>query len=142
MIIAQPKERIAEFVQTHGGGGPFLDYNALGLVRNDQLVCGVIYQHWTSYDVDVHMAAIPGGHWGNRELLYAAFDYPFTYVNRITAKIPQKNVRSRRLAEHLGFKMEGTMRHATADGDVSVYGLLKEDCRWHIGSVKRLRLAA
>lgn len=145
MIVAQPKELIAAFVQSYGGGGPFRFFSALALIRHNEIVCGLIYQQRTPCSIDIHMASIPGCHWGNRELLYAAFDYPFNQLRmrRITALIPAKNTRSRRLAEHLGFKMEGIMRHAYADDDMSVYGLLKEDCRW-LGqdSARRLRLAA
>lgn len=145
MIVAQPKEQIAAFVQEHGGGGPFRDFSALGLMSGNELVAGVIYQHRTTHNVYVHMAAIPGAHWGNRELLYAAFDYPFNQmgVRRVTGLIPSRNAHSRKLAEHLGFKLEGNMRHAYADDDMLVYGLLKEECRWlSPDSVKRSRLAA
>lgn len=67
-----------------------------------------------------------------RMFLRALFYYPFLQLHcrRVTALIDDDNERSLRLVEHCGFEQEGRMRHATARGDVLVYGLLKEHCRW------------
>jgi RimJ/RimL family protein N-acetyltransferase len=54
-------------------------------------------------------------------------------LSRVEARIPSTNLRSRRLAEHLGFALEGTLRSAHVVGgvrqDVTVYGLVAEDWR-------------
>lgn len=53
------------------------------------------------------------------------------HLTRVEARISTANVRSRRLAEHLGFTLEGTLRSAHVFGaerhDLAVYGLLAED---------------
>ena len=60
------------------------------------------------------------------------FDYPFNQlgVNRITGLVAKKNKEARRFDEHLGFKYEGNMRHALADDDMLIYGMLKRECKW------------
>lgn len=64
----------------------------------------------------------------------AILDHAFAFgLSRIEARIASGNHRSRRLAEHLGFALEGILRSAHAVGgvrqDVAVYGLVDEDRR-------------
>lgn len=146
-IIAQPKERIAEFVSrlTAGQHFPFENYSALGLVEDGELIAGVIYNHYSGTNICMHVAAVPGRRWLNKAFLFAAFDYPFNQlgVRRVTGLVPAKNAEARRFDTKLGFKYEGRMRHALADDDMLILGLLKEDCRWHrVDSAKPYALAA
>lgn len=145
MIITQPKDEIADFVQRMGGGGPFREFTALGLVKDGELVAGVIYNLYTGTSICMHVGAKPGRRWLTRGFLYAAFDYPFNELKcrRVTGLVPSKNSDARRFDRHLGFEFEGIMRHALADDDLMIFGLLKENCRWlSLDSAKRLRLAA
>jgi RimJ/RimL family protein N-acetyltransferase len=62
----------------------------------------------------------------------AVLDHAFASgLSRVEARIASGNGRSRRLAEHLGFVLEGTLRSAHEVGgvrqDVAVYGLVAED---------------
>ena len=63
----------------------------------------------------------------------AVLDHAFgpARLTRVEARIATGNLRSRRLAERLGFVLEGTLRGAHVVGDarydVAVYGLLAED---------------
>lgn len=67
-----------------------------------------------------------------RMFLRAMFLYPFLQLKceRITLLIDDNNLKSLRLVEHVGFEREGCMRRARPGGDVFVYGLLKENCKW------------
>lgn len=67
-----------------------------------------------------------------RMFLRAMFFYPFLQLKceRITLLIDDNNLKSLRLVEHVGFEREGCMRRARPGGDVFVYGLLKENCKW------------
>jgi RimJ/RimL family protein N-acetyltransferase len=144
-ILCQPKESIAAFVAervpTHF---PWDNYTALALAENDTILAGVIYNHYTGTDICMHVAAVPGKRWLNRKFLFAAFDYPFNQlkVRRVTGLVPSKNKAAQRFDEHLGFELEGRIRHALADDDLLLYGLLREDCKWHRDSAKRYALAA
>lgn len=68
-----------------------------------------------------------------RDACEAVLDHAFgpARLARVEARIATTNLRSRRLAERLGFSLEGTLRGAhvvgTARYDVAVYGLLAED---------------
>jgi ribosomal-protein-serine acetyltransferase len=63
----------------------------------------------------------------------AVLDHAFgpARLTRVEARIARTNLRSRRLAELLGFTLEGTLRSAHVVGserqDLAVYGLLAED---------------
>ncbi len=132
-ILAQPKEAIAAFVaETVGATLPWGQYSALGLVRDDRLVAGVIYNHWSESNCCMHVGALPGRSWLVPEFLYAAFDYPFNErtLRRVTGLVPKKNADARRFDEHLGFKLEGSMRHALPHDDLLMYGMLKRECKW------------
>lgn len=136
-IVTHPKEIIAGFVLTRlremgYAVSDFEKYSALGLVEDGMVIAGVIYDNYTNTNICMHVAALPGRKWLNREFLYAAFDYPFRQlgVRRVTGLVPKKNRDARRFDEHLGFKLEGVMRQALADDDICVYGMLRGECRW------------
>jgi RimJ/RimL family protein N-acetyltransferase len=79
--------------------------------------------------------------WASREVFHTAFAYPFLQLGcrRVTARVPVSNTRARRLVEGAGFALEGLMRSAAQDGgDVLIYGILKQECRW-VGGQPRLR---
>jgi RimJ/RimL family protein N-acetyltransferase len=132
-IITQPKEAIAAFVASvQGEHLPWGQYSALGLVREGRLVAGVVYNHWSETNCCMHVGAVPGRAWLVPEFLFAAFDYPFNErkLRRVTGLVPKKNAQARKFDEHLGFKLEGSMRHALPHDDLLVYGMLARECRW------------
>ena len=68
----------------------------------------------------------------------AIFGFLFEQLNvaRVTGLLRGKNVESRRITEHFGFKLEGIMREAFPDDDLHVYGFLADEYRahaWHRG---------
>jgi RimJ/RimL family protein N-acetyltransferase len=103
-------------------------------IKDGALVAAVV---WHGYDAltrncEVAIAAAERG-WCSREFLRRAFRVPFEALEcrRVTARINVTNTRSRRLCEGLGFVLEGLLRKADVDGgDVLIYGLLKEECRF------------
>jgi RimJ/RimL family protein N-acetyltransferase len=73
----------------------------------------------------------------SKGVLRAMFAFTFHELGlvRVTAHIAKRNKRSRRLAERLGFRLEGVKRRGF-DGrlDACVYGLLADDCIWIRGN--------
>ena len=135
MIIAQPKELIGAFVNVRQGLRPdssWGDFNALGLIRGGRLVAGVIYNNFGGANANMHVGAEEGARWMTRDFLRAAFDYPFNQLKlrRLTACVHSNNRRAIRFDEHLGFKYEGTQRHYYTDGDMLIFGMLREECRF------------
>ena len=136
-------EWVAKRTNEYGlfGGGA----QALGWERDGGLVVGVVYADWNGPNVVCHIAA-EGRNWLVREYLWTIFDYPFRQlkVKRITVTVGEGNTRSRRFVEHLGFELEATLKLAHPTGDLVVYRLFREHCRWLNANLfpMRLRLAA
>lgn len=135
IIIAQPKELIGAFVNMKQGQplrGPWGNFNALGLIRNDNLVAGVIYNDYSPTNAYIHIGAEDGCRWMTRDFLFAVFDYPFNQLGlrRLTGLVREHNKRAMRFDEHLGFVREGRLRDFFSDGDAIVYGMKRDECRF------------
>lgn len=104
----------------------------IGFKRNGQLIAGVAYAEWNGVNVVCHIASDGSKRWLNREYLRTIFDYPFNRlgVKRITVCVGEGNKDSRRFVEHLGFTLEAPLKAAHPTGDLLVYKLFKEQCRW------------
>lgn len=48
----------------------------------------------------------------------------------MTAPVAASNMRSRKFVEHLGFTLEATLTDACTDGDLILYRMIKNKCRW------------
>lgn len=127
------RERIGEWAKTRiPHVESWGEYSAIGLERDGQILAAVIYNHYTGPNVMTSIAGAPGRRWLTRDYLRAIFRYPFVQleVRRITALVATRNAESRRFVEHLGFTIEGLMRHAEVDDDLMVYGMLRQECRY------------
>ena len=135
-VIYQPQLEIAEFVQRlvpvwPSGHGPS-DYSAIGFTDGKDLICGVVFTHFTGIDCHISIGAV-SPLWATRRNFVHIFECPFVHWGcaRLTAVISKKNYRSRKLCEGTGFKLEGNKRKAFQDGtDALIYGMLKEECKW------------
>lgn len=96
------------------------------------LVAGVAYANWNGVNIEAHIASDGSKRWLTREYLWTIFDYPFRQlkVKRITLCIGEGNKDSRRFAEHLGFERETTLVAAHPTGDLLIYRMTKDMCRW------------
>jgi RimJ/RimL family protein N-acetyltransferase len=111
------------------------DFNAIGVVKDERLIGGVLYHCYRRSDVmadlEIVIAGEPG--WLSRDRLNKFFHYPYVDLNctRTTVVCSKKNRKARKLAERLGYRFEGQIRKAMQDGaDAMVYGMLKDECRW------------
>ena len=105
----------------------------IGLCNKDgELIAGVLYEDYNKANLIMHVAAIPGGRWLTREFLHVAFSYPFEQlgVSRVTGVVPSENLAARKFDEHLGFELEATLTGAHPGGDLLIYVMRKEHCRW------------
>jgi RimJ/RimL family protein N-acetyltransferase len=112
--------------------GNFGAAQGIGWQRNGALVAGVAYAEWNGPNVVCHIASDGSRRWLTRPYLRAIFDYPFNQlkVKRITVCVGEGNTASRRFVEHLGFTLETTLRAAHPTGDLFVFSMFKESCRW------------
>lgn len=111
------------------------DFNAIGVVRDGGLIGAVLYHCYRRSDavadLEIVIAGEPG--WLSRDRLNKFFHYPYVDLGctRTTVVVSKKNRRARKLAERLGYRLEGQIRKAMQDGaDAMVYGMLKQECRW------------
>lgn len=129
-LVFARDELVSQFVESRIGCQLGRPSTAIGLARGD-LIGGVMYTHYTEGgSISAHIAGT--GNWLTRPFLKAMFRYPFLQlkVRRITCYIAADNAQSIRLCEHMGFIRESVMQRATATGDVFIYRLFKEDCRY------------
>ena len=100
--------------------------------ENGEIVAGVAYAEWNGPNVVCHIASDGSKRWLTREYLWTIFDYPFNQLGckRITVCIGQGNSNSRRFVEHLGFVQEASLSGAHPTGDLLIYRMFREGCKW------------
>lgn len=125
-------ERIARFVAEVVGSDDFTAHGTIGVERLGELIAGIVYDNFNGANICMHVGARPGVNWVSRKLLRLVFGYPFEQLGcrRVTGLVPETNLRSRRFCEHLGFDLETRIRGGHPDGDVLVYSMFRENCRW------------
>lgn len=104
---------------------------AIGRVKAGQIVAGVLYQDFNGVNVFCHIAG-EGRGWLDRRFLSIIFHYPFVQLKarRITGVVPSTNERARKFDEHLGFELEAILSGAHPEGDLCIYTMTAEKCRW------------
>ena len=104
----------------------------IGWQKNGEIVAGVAYANWNGVNVEAHIASDGTKQWLTKTFLFTMLDYPFNQlgVNRITACIGEGNKDSRRFVERLGFKLEARLEGAHPTGDLLIFRLLRQDCRF------------
>lgn len=133
-LLTQADNLVGPWVATRTGGTwqPGRG-TTIGLIHPHKgLVAGVLYEDWNGANVCMHVAAIPGRYWLNREFLWYAFFYPFVQlkVKRITGIVPSCNLDARKFDEKLGFELEAILSDAHPQGDLMVYRMTADKCRW------------
>ncbi len=114
----------------------FRECTAMGVRMGDELLCGVVFNEFRPARFGASMQATiaqdrPG--WATRSTLREMFAYPFLQMGvvRLWVSTSRRNRRARRLAERLGFRMEGVARRAwDGQADAHVLSMLPGECRW------------
>jgi RimJ/RimL family protein N-acetyltransferase len=128
MVFGQD-DRVAQFVGK-GIGEDYSKYVAYGIEKDGELVGGIVYHNFNGNSIS---ASIHGkGNWLTRDFLWCIFHYPFEQarVGRITAAVEQNNDLSHNLVKRLGFTHEATLQKAGKSGDLHIYRMFREDCKW------------
>jgi len=113
----------------------------IGLVATRHLKCianviagrilGVVgYDGFNGASAQMHSAG--DGNWITRELLWAAFDYPFNAcgLNMVIGSIPSGNTQALKFNANLGFKTQLVLEGAHPDGSLVLMTMKREDCRF------------
>ena len=104
----------------------------IGWTHDDVLVAGVAYNEYNGANIQMHVASDGTKLWMRREFLWACFDYPFNQakVRRVTGVVSEGNKSAQKFNEHLGFKLEARLKDAHPTGDLLVYVMWKDNCKW------------
>lgn len=131
MIVIGPQvvEWVAKRTNEFGNFGAAV---GIGWEKDGRLVAGVAYNDFNGANMLMHVASDGSRQWLNREFLWAAFDYPFNQakVKRVTGLVGEGNKEARRFDEHLGFVLEARLKDAHPTGDLLVYKMHREGCKW------------
>lgn len=105
---------------------------AVGISKNGVIVGGVAYDGYNGANINMHVASDGSRNWVTREFLWAIFHYPFVQLKlkRATGIIPSYNSASFKFAEGLGFELETTLKDAHPRGDLLIYKMTPDKCRW------------
>ena len=125
-------ERIAGFVKDKIGYGNIQSNAvAVGLELDAKIIAGVIYSDFNGSNITASIAG-EGKQWLNKEFLWYIHYYPFVQAGakRITACVEQSNIVSQQFVLRLGFELECVMEKAGRTGDLLIYRMFKENCRY------------
>lgn len=129
-VLYGEDETVGKFVMERTGVS-INGYSALGVVRDERLIAGVIWHNYRGHDIEATIAS-DTPNWAFPSTLRRLFAFPFVQLGvvRVTSIVSRENKASRRFCEGLGFKLEGVCRQGM-DGktDAMIYGCLRDECR-------------
>jgi RimJ/RimL family protein N-acetyltransferase len=91
------------------------------------------FEGFNGANIWLSVAAAENRKWASREVLQAAFAYAFIAmgVRRVSARVDERNVLSRRMCLLAGFRKEARLQGAAPDGhDQIIYVMHRRDCRF------------
>lgn len=109
------------------------DARSLGVVKDDRIVAGIVYDRCNGHNIEASIAAIPGSGWADRNTLFQLFAYPFLQlgVQAVTVLVSMANLESMNLATKLGFQPIAIVPFAAQDGaPLVILQMTIEQCEW------------
>ena len=105
--------------------------NCIGQEIDGEVKAVIAYTNFQEKSCCMHVASIQDG-WISKDLLWAAFDYPFNKlkVKVILATVASTNEEALKLDRHLGFVDKAYIEDAHTDGDLVILAMRRENCRW------------
>ena len=104
---------------------------AIGVQRDDQIICAAIYHDLREGQIEASLAA-SSRRWANRSVLFTLFAYPFNQVgaHRLLVTCNEANDKAMKMNRQLGFTQEGRLRQLYPPHDAILWGMLKTECKW------------
>lgn len=128
-IVDQEHERVGLWIGEKNGFKWREGDKCIGLEKDGQLIAGVMYEGWNGASIHAHIA-IQGRI--NREFLWYIFYYPFVQagVNVIIGLVSEDNKKAQAFDEHLGFTLHSRLPKGHPSGDLLIYTMTKDQCKW------------
>lgn len=129
MNLCFDAKRVGDWV-CQRGGGTWDNAVAIGLEKDGNLIAGVTYDNYNKANIQAHIAG--EGNWANRQFLATIFDYPFNQLNvkRVTLSICTTKKKAIDLAMQMGFIIEAELSQATPDGNLLIFRMFKNECKY------------
>lgn len=109
-----------------------MGFRAIEAIGNDGRIHGMMgYDSWTDNSVVMSIALENPACF--RHLIHDAFIYPFIQCGKgvVLCTVRATNERSRKLTEHVGFRLAHRVKDGIAVGeDLLLYEMRREECRW------------
>lgn len=131
-------------------GGTYTGINtAIGILKDNKLIAGVMYEGFTGKEgseggtVFIH-SRIDEPSKVTRQFYFMIFDYPFNQlkIKVLRGIVDKNNLCAIRLNEHINFKRECELRDYFLNSDAIVYAMRKDDCRFlrgkYVQSIKNI----
>ena len=132
-IVYDKPEIVGPWVcERMGGTYSPADSVAFGLFENGEVIAGIIFDNYQGGSIAGHVAGEPGKRWLTREFLHMCFGYPFLQlkVNVLIGLVDSTNLEARKFDEHCGFKLSCTIPKAARNGDLLIYTMTADECRF------------
>lgn len=122
---------ISAFIQKMTGATIPTDATGIGWVRDGEIVCAAMYDHYTGRSITASIAKAPGAVMPPG-FVNIIFSYPFIQLGcaKILAYIEDVNWKSKQLVEKMGFVHEATITDVFPSGNMMIYTMSAENCRW------------
>ena len=130
-LLLNRDDYVSAWLQSKIPGISFHDCKAIGIIKDQKLIAGVVYHNLRDGQIEASIA-VTDKNWANKTILYALFAYPFKQCNchRILVTVRDNNNKSIKLAKKLGFKHEGKLRQMFPPHDAVLLGMLRSECKW------------
>lgn len=120
---------------------PDYPMRGIGYAENEKIVAGFIFMNHSIWNKTIEVGvALEADGAILRPILRHAMIYPFIQLGcqRVTAFIPKRAIKSRKLVETIGFKEEGNIRLGFGTDHCIVYGLLKKEAekKWKFSALQ------
>jgi hypothetical protein len=118
--------RVARYVADKCGVSILPPYTVMGLERNGEIVAGVVFNTFSSRDIEVTVAGECGAF--TLGFLRAVGDYVFKTLDCLRISITTRQQHVKDIALRLGAQPEGVKRNRYGKGeDAELFGILAED---------------
>jgi RimJ/RimL family protein N-acetyltransferase len=95
-------------------------------------IAACLFEGHNDASIMLHIATDGSRRWMIREFLWFVFYFPFIQlaVTKIIAPVESGNLDCRRFIEHIGFTLEATLKDCAPSGDLLIYTMRKDQCKW------------
>lgn len=101
----------------------------IGLLQDGVLIAGTLYEGFNGSSVFMHIAIDKPV---TKQWIRTNARYVFIQLNakRVSGMVAATNIQAREFLQRVGFIPEVSLHNACVDGDLIIYTIFKEECRW------------